>query len=389
MRTNAILNLVYNRKKVKLDPEDTALIQLEIIFVDQSKMYISSGIYLHPDQWDKKHKLVINLPTAGAINKKLADLTGKLRTVELRLNEQEAHLTRRDVMECLEEPGMRKNSFVAFMVAEIAKRKEIHVATRYRHNLITEELKGLNIINFSDLTLRNIQRYDDYLKEKKLEQTTVFKKHSNLKTYIHKAIDLELMKHEQNPYLKFEVVRGKHKIRTRLDDKEMKAIIKKVIKDPELAFCRDMYVFQMFTGISYRDMTFTGRQLKNNSGELWIEGLRKKNGEYYSVFLLPEAVKILKKHGTHLSAGQVFAILPQFEQNRKLKIIAGLCGIEKNITTHTARHTAASWMIRKGVPITVIRDILGHTKLDTTLIYAKLDNKTIMEEMQKADKQRK
>jgi len=388
MRTNAIFNLIFNRKKIKLDPEDTALVQLEIIFVDQLKMYISTGIYLHPDQWDKKHKSVINLSTAGAINKKLADLTGKLRTAELRLNEQEAHLTRRDVLECMEEPGMKKNSFVSFMLLEIAKRKEIHVATRYRHNLITEELKGLNIINFSDLTLRNVQRYDEYLKDKKLEQTTVFKKHSNLKTYIHKAIDLELMKHEQNPYLKFEVVRGKHKIRTRLDDKEMKAIIKKEIKDPELAFVRDMYVFQMFTGISYRDMTFTGGQLKNNSGELWIEGLRKKNGEYYSVFLLPEAERILKKHRAP-GNDQVFDILPQFDQNRKLKIIAGLCGIEKNITTHTARHTAASWMIRKGVPITVIRDILGHTKLDTTLIYAKLDNKTIMEEMKKANRNRK
>lgn len=390
MRTYAIINPIFNRKKIKLSKDDSALIQLEIIFVDQSKMYISTGIYLHPGQWDAKHHCVINLNTAGQTNKAINDTIGKVRSHELRLNDEGSHLTRRSVIGLLNEPGLKKDSFVEFMVREIAKRKDIHVATRYRHTLVSEELKSLDILSFSDLTLHNIQKYDDYLKGKKekMMQTTVVNRHKVVKTYIHKAVQQELMKMDENPYLRFTVASGKSRIRTRLDDNELTKMIEKDIPDPLLAFVRDMYIFQAFTGISYRDMVFTDKQVKNNKGELWIEGLRKKNGEYYSVYLLPEAVRLLKKYRSK-EPGQCFAILPQYDQNRKLKIVAAKCEIEKNLTTHTARHTAASWMIRSGVPITVIRDILGHSSIDTTMIYAKLDNKTIMEEMKKANLKRR
>ena len=101
MRTNAIFNLVFNRKKLELSPEDKSLIQIEIIFTDYKKQYISSGIYLHPGQWDPKNKMVINDSAAGAINKKLSDLIGTHRTHELRLNELGASLTRKSVLECL------------------------------------------------------------------------------------------------------------------------------------------------------------------------------------------------------------------------------------------------------------------------------------------------
>lgn len=44
---------------------------------------------------------------------------------------------------------------------------------------------------------------------------------------------------------------------------------------------------------------------------------------------------------------------------------------------HTLRHTAATQMVRRGVPFKAVADVLGHAHLSTTAIYAKLDVDTL------------
>jgi site-specific recombinase XerD len=39
---------------------------------------------------------------------------------------------------------------------------------------------------------------------------------------------------------------------------------------------------------------------------------------------------------------------------------------------HSLRHTYASELIRCGVPLEEVKELLGHSKMDTTLIYAKI-----------------
>ena len=68
--------------------------------------------------------------------------------------------------------------------------------------------------------------------------------------------------------------------------------------------------------------------------------------------------------------------------NSYLKEIADLCGIKKNITFHLVRHTFATTItLFNGVPIETISKMLGHTKIATTQIYAKVLEKKISEDM--------
>ena len=70
------------------------------------------------------------------------------------------------------------------------------------------------------------------------------------------------------------------------------------------------------------------------------------------------------------------------KMNAYLKEIAGLCGIEKNLTTHTARHTFATTVtLENGVPIETVSKMLGHTKITTTQIYARVKRKKISQDM--------
>ena len=55
--------------------------------------------------------------------------------------------------------------------------------------------------------------------------------------------------------------------------------------------------------------------------------------------------------------------------NRKLKIISKIVGANIPLTTYTARHSWASIAKRKGVPISVISEGMGHDSETTTKIY--------------------
>ena len=64
--------------------------------------------------------------------------------------------------------------------------------------------------------------------------------------------------------------------------------------------------------------------------------------------------------------------------NSYLKEIADLCGINKNITFHLARHTfATTTTLAKGVPIETVSKMLGHTQ-----IYARITNEKIRKDME-------
>ena len=71
------------------------------------------------------------------------------------------------------------------------------------------------------------------------------------------------------------------------------------------------------------------------------------------------------------------------KMNAYLKELAGICNIDKTLTTHVARHTFACLAVEYGMPIDVLAKILGHTNTNMTRHYAKFSEGLIGREMQK------
>jgi site-specific recombinase XerD len=70
--------------------------------------------------------------------------------------------------------------------------------------------------------------------------------------------------------------------------------------------------------------------------------------------------------------------------NSYLKEIATLSGIAKNISTHVARRTFATYALTNGVSIESISFMLGHSNIRTTQIYAKIVPQKVLREMKEA-----
>lgn len=68
--------------------------------------------------------------------------------------------------------------------------------------------------------------------------------------------------------------------------------------------------------------------------------------------------------------------------NAYLKEIADICGIKKRLTTHVARHTAATVVfLANEVSMENVAKILGHSNIRMTQHYAKVPDSSIMRDM--------
>ena len=74
-------NLVFNRKK-NLNKRGMALIQVEA-YLNKKKMYLSTKIYIKPNQWDDKRKMVKNHPNADILNCMLYEYISTIEQTEL------------------------------------------------------------------------------------------------------------------------------------------------------------------------------------------------------------------------------------------------------------------------------------------------------------------
>lgn len=162
-----------------------------------------------------------------------------------------------------------------------------------------------------------------------------------------------------------------------LSIEELKKLIQFDFQRPTLEKVRDVFIFQCFTGLSYADIkTLNLRDIEDNL----IKMDRAKTGNKFVVPLLPQALELIDKYADYENAtNPIFPVLSNQKMNLNLKLIQEIVGIKKSLTTHIGRHTFATTIaLANGVPIETVSKMLGHTKISTTQVYAKvLDDKII------------
>jgi site-specific recombinase XerD len=159
---------------------------------------------------------------------------------------------------------------------------------------------------------------------------------------------------------------------------EIDDIYSKNFINQRLGLVRDIFVFACFTGLAYIDvkqLTLSNISIGIDGGR-WIYTHRQKTETASRIPLLPIPEEIIQKYATHpicLNEERLLPILSNQKMNAYLKEIADVCGINKELTFHIARHTFATTVtLSNGVPIETVSKMLGHTNLKTTQHYAKI-----------------
>ena len=198
-----------------------------------------------------------------------------------------------------------------------------------------------------------------------------------VKTVVQFGIDNGRMK--INPFSGIKLRKGEKSIQF-LSEEEVEKIRTTDFHNESLNRVRDLFVFQAASGLSYTDMAKlvpTDFQVTED-GQYYIHDKRNKTGVFYTAVILEQGVEILKKYHFKLP------ILSNHKMNVYLKTIRDLCGIDKPIFSHVARHTYATRCLNRGIRLEVVAKLLGHSTTRITQHYAKLLKDNIINEVKDA-----
>lgn len=259
--------------------------------------------------------------------------------------------------------------------------KNYFTTQKYLGRFLTKKF-GTNDIYLSEINYKFIIDFEFFLRfwkpvdhQRPLRNNGIMKHMERFQKMINLAKRLEWMINDpfSNYKLKFEKVQ-----RGFLLIDELLTIEEKEFKIERLKQVKDLFVFSCYTGLSYIDLiNLTPEHVTVGiDGLKWINTNRQKSKNPVKIPLLPKAIAIIEKYKMHpkvIHEGKLLPGMSNQKLNTYLKEIADLCEIDKNLTFHIARHTFATTVtLTNGVPIESISKMLGHTKLSTTQIYAKV-----------------
>ncbi len=251
--------------------------------------------------------------------------------------------------------------------------------------ILIKEIDYQFITDF-DAFLRTHQPVDH---QRPMSHNVVMKHMTRFRKLLNLASKLDWI--TKNPFVRYTISYTKVD-RGHLTNQELQKIINKEIRIERLQLIRDLFVFSCYTGLAYTDV----RTLKPENivlgidGDLWIHTKRQKTNIPIQIPLLPIALDIVNKYKDSPKSvhnNLVFPPISNQKLNSYLKEIADNCDIHKNLTFHIARHTfATSVALGNGVPIETVSKILGHTKLSTTQIFARVLQDKISQDMSDLNK---
>jgi integrase len=180
-----------------------------------------------------------------------------------------------------------------------------------------------------------------------------------------------------NPYdrLKGVFKRDKREKVDYLTEEQMQKIMELTpVPGSQVAMARDLFIFQMFTGLGYADtQIFDISQYCESDGRWHFIGERVKTGVPYVSMLLPPVVDVLKRNGWKVPK------MNNQRYNQMLKAIGMVIGIE-SLHSHMGRHSFATWMLSQGAKIENVSRMLGHTTVKQTERYAKVLAKDVYDD---------
>ena len=367
------------------------------VTVDRKSYYISTGVKVLGKHWAGA---VVARPDADALNNRLGII---VRRVNEKVNEYiearqpiDVSAVREFVYSGTKVDG-KQDRMLTWIESQIDA-LQISDGTRRHYWLLLERLKEYGKLkSWADITIEAIYDWDAWLHntvkaqvkkgedERNGSDGTIYNYHKHLKALLNRAHDFGLISASPYDRLKGKFKKGENENIEYLTEEQMQLIMNtRPVPGTQMETVRDLFVFQMFTGMSYSDMqAFDIKQYKEETvrDKISVEktkrfvyrGERVKTGVPFVGVLLPPVVDVLERHGWKVPK------MPNQKYNCLLKTFGSVIGID-GLHSHLARHTFATYMLSKGAKVQNVMKMLGHKKIDLTMRYAKVIAKDVQDD---------
>ena len=348
--------------------------------------YINTGVRVRSDQFNGER--VVNHRDARLLNERLKDVVLKIETA---VNECIRNGLTIDVAQIkrqaynVEEKAKHNETAMIEWIDEQIPLLNIKDGTRERYCVTARRMREYGgLMRWDDLTVENIYKWDSWLHKIKkpmsngdvqagrdgmyIGEAAVYNYHRTLRSLLSRAVKLGVIESNVYDRVRGEFRKGIKENVEYLTEDEIAAIESLHPMDgTQMAMARDLFVFQLYTGLSYSDaQAFDIRDYKKVDGK-WVNvGERIKTGVSYVSVLLPKAVEVLERYGMQVPK------VNNIQYNASLKVIQQALGIRTKLHSHLARHTFATRALRLGAKIENVSRMLGHTNITQTQRYAKV-----------------
>lgn len=366
------------------------------VTIDRKSIYISTGVQVYNNEWAAGR--IVNRPDADVLNDRLAIIYEKVCQGVNESVKQGVKLDTESVKQKvwqIVESQSDEPTFINWIEQQIPLLGVSEGTTKHYEPLVTRLTEWGQMTRWQDVTVENVSNFDAWLhtitkpmsdarkkkgeKPEKLSDGGIYNYHKCLKALLNRAKSFR--KIDVNPY---EFLRGKFKRGDKenieyLTDEEMRKFEAIILpENSELDIAHDLFIFQMYTGLSYTDMQAFDANDYKWDGHAWRNvGERIKTGVAYVSQLLPPAVMVLEKYHWEIPK------MNNSDYNHHLKALQTMAGIKTRLHSHLARHTFATWMLRNGASIENVSKMLGHTNITQTQRYAKVQAQAVYDDFEK------
>ena len=350
--------------------------QLEIrVTIARKSYYFGTGIKCRRSEFVAGQ--VINCPGARQLNDRLAIIYSKVLACVNACIEDGSQIDTEGIRKMVWQTSESVNdepTLITWIEQQVPMLNLADGTKKHYHTLIVRLIEYDKLRRWQDVTIENIYLWDAWLHQLKaqdggrISDGGVFTYHKCLKALLNRA--KEFGKISENPYvsLRGKFKRGEKESIEYLTEDEMRRFESIILPTGSmLDIAHDLFIFQMYTGISFSDAQAFDISEYKWDGTRWSNtGERIKTGVPYVSSILPPALRVLEKYDMRVPR------INNADYNHQLKALGLLAGIKTRLHSHLARHTFATYMLRNGAKIENVSRMLGHTNITQTQRYAKV-----------------
>jgi integrase/recombinase XerD len=378
-------------QKMSLPMTNNFKIRTEVV-----NKYGLSPIYLHIVSMGKRERINIELHVkaklwddkkqqAKPVDKSHQDLNlildhikSKISDIKIRYRLENRVLTPTFLKEELIE-GNHRIYFVSYMKFKIDEDKSLSPGTKRRYNAVANNLAAYRKeLLFTDITEKFIEKYRNHMYSAGKLSTTI---NSNI-IAIKRYLKLAKKKDGINIQVDLEDIAGGKTTgnRTALNPAEVRTLCKYYFDkrlEPKKQLTLGYFLFSCMTGLRVSDVMELDRRQLFTKDFNFVNVKTKKD---QTIVLNKMAIKIVefnpdlfikKHHGNTM--------------NEYLKRIMKNNRIDKDVSFHVARHTFATNFLRMDGKVEFLQKLMGHSKIETTMIYVHILQAEANEHIHKLD----
>lgn len=273
------------------------------------------------------------------------------------------------------------NKFLKYL--SVVKKYSDYTITSYKIDLVELYDFTTDLINIDNIVVRE---YLDYLYSKKLKRNTISRKISSIRSFYNYLLNENYIK--TNPFKEISKIKKDGSLPKYIKDNDLEKLFNCFNKEKTLDQ-RNLLILEMLYATGLRVGELVNIKLNdidhyNKSIKILGKG-RKERIVFYGSFCedildlylnngrkellkAPTDYLFLNKNGTKLSSRYIGKII-----DKAIKV----CEVDYHISPHTLRHTFATDMLNAGADLMSVKELLGHSSINTTSIYTHITNEQI------------